>query len=78
MQCPRSTRLRMSSGKVFGLCVNGVHMTGSGVPLCSSLDHLLLKPFHLKKNTQGTDVEEMEMICQLDGQSITLVHAEIF
>lgn len=41
--------LRMCSGMAFGFCVSGVDVTDSGVPLCSSVDHLLLEPFHLKK-----------------------------
>lgn len=55
MQRPGAAGPRRSSGKVFGLCASRVDGAGSGSPLCSSPDHLLLEPLHLQKgNTRGT------------------------
>lgn len=53
MQCEGPVGLNVALRRVFGLDVNGVDVTGSGVSFCSLLDHLLLEPFHLKRNTQG-------------------------
>lgn len=44
-----AVRLTMGSRKVLAPNASGIDATSSGDPLCSSLNHLLLEPFHLKK-----------------------------
>lgn len=49
-QCLGLVRLDGAWVNVFRPNVNGVDVTGSGVPLGPPMDHLLLHPFHLQRN----------------------------
>ena len=50
-------KLMMDNRRVFGPNASGMDVTGSGGPLRSSLDHLLLKPYHLRGNTHGICID---------------------
>lgn len=62
VQCLGVVGFKMGGGSVFGLDVDGVYVTGSGVPLCSSQDDLLLEPFHLQRKSKVTNADAQTFV----------------